>query len=67
MDTPKPTNKEAKRSTLYKGFYNNIAHDEKNINTEKFNEKLNNESPTYLLKDLLHADKFKKWWNSESC
>ena len=59
MDTPKPTNKEAKRSTLY--------NDEKNINTEKFNEKFNNENPTYLLKDLLHADKFKKWWNSESC
>ena len=32
----------------------------KNINTEKFSEKFNNEKPTYLLKNLLHADKFKK-------
>ena len=60
MDTPKPTNKEAKKSTLYKDFDNNIAHYEKNINTEKFSEKFNNEKPTYLLKNLLHADKFKK-------
>ena len=60
MDTPKPTNKEAKESTLYKDFDNNIAHYEKNINTEKFSEKFNNEKPTYLLKNLLHADKFKK-------
>ena len=39
-------------SKLYEGFWNKIANDETNANTEIFNEYIMYQNPNFLLKDL---------------
>ena len=59
--TPKPTKERAKKSQpkLCRDFFDKVAHNETNINTEIFNEYSKYQNPTFLLKDLINTNRTK--------